>query len=61
MSNVLGSNLFWASMFVFEYGAWALVAMHGNRSIACILSDPTPYDQHDQYGDLCEHDGATGL
>lgn len=47
MSNVLDSNLFWASMFVFEYGAWALVAMHGNRSIACILSDPTPYDQHD--------------
>lgn len=47
MSNVLGSNLFCASMLVPEYGAWALVAMHGNRSIERILSDPAPYDQHD--------------
>lgn len=61
MSNVLGSHLFWASTLVPEYGARALVAMHGNRSIARILSDPTPYDQHDQYGDLREHDGAAGL
>ena len=61
MSNVLGSNLFWASTLVPEYGARALVAMHGSSSIARILSDPTPYDQHDQYGDLREHDGAAGL